>query len=93
MPEETRVIFRKYKTSPHEIIAFFPDHLASYGRISCYQHIGQHGEGDSLFSAYTKPATPEEYADLKRELIRIGYDNLKIMKRVNHADLVKNWKR
>ncbi|MCK5236221.1 MAG: hypothetical protein KAR06_04470 [Deltaproteobacteria bacterium] len=70
----TKVIFRKYPEG--DVIALFPDN--SYRRnymTECYQHIGQHGEGDYRgVVASTKPATPEEYADLKAELESIGYD-------------------
>lgn len=63
--ELTRVIFRK---DDGEIVACFPDDM------SCYSHIGQHSEYVREWYADTKPATPEEYADLKRELESAPYD-------------------
>ena len=85
--EKTKVIFRKAKndyTGDWDIIAFFPDLEANFGRIVCYEHIGQHGEADVLFYKYdTKKATPEEYEPLYKELTElVGYD-LKVMQRLN----------
>ena len=78
--DKTKVVFRKYKDG--DILALFPE--LSYRRnymTECYQHVGQHGEGDYQWCiADTKPATPEEYADLKAELEGIGY-NLLIRKK------------
>lgn len=81
----TRVIFRKWVKGygKGEIIALFPDlnAEANTNRIESYMHIGQHAEADYLHVIrVTKPAQPEEYADLKAELESIGY-NLKICKR------------
>ena len=83
---KTKVIFRKVKnpyTKDWDIIAFFPDLEANFGRVVCYEHMGQHGEADILFYKYdTKKATPEEYADLYRELTDlVGYD-LKVMQKM-----------
>jgi len=50
-----------------------------------YESIGQHGAADYMHClSATKPATPKEYASLKKELESIGY-NLKVMKRVHHG--------
>lgn len=82
----TKVIFRKAKnpyTGDYDVIAFFPDEEANYGKILCYEHMGQHSEADILYYKYeTKKATPEEYADLYRELTElVGYEDLKIMQK------------
>ena len=76
----TPVIFRKFKTG--EVLALFPTLPGTNDPHTCqsYQHIGQHGAA-SADCSYTKPATPAEYADLLRELVSIGYDDLKIVKR------------
>lgn len=83
--ETTRVIFRKFKSgvAKGQIIALFPDDIAnSYGECGSYMHIGQHSPADyTLVIMATKPATEEEYADLYKELVEIGYDNLKVAKR------------
>lgn len=75
-----RVTFRKWKGSG-SVIAFFPDQ--KYGQyIGSYEHIGQHG--DAMYPhPQTVPALPEEYAPLLAELKAIGYDDLRIVKRVS----------
>ena len=84
--EKTKVVFRKTKnpyTKEWDIIAFFPDLEANFGRVVCYEHVGQHGEADILFYKYnTKKAKPEEYEALYRELTDlVGYD-LRVMQRL-----------
>ena len=70
---KTKTIFRKYHTG--EIIALFPEIPSDVHGHYCesYQQIGQHGAA-SCEQPSTSPATPEEYADLKSELERIGYE-------------------
>jgi len=57
------------------IMAYFPDlpyaHTGA-GR-TCYAHIGQHSGCDPDYTKKCTPATPEQYEDLKQELIGIGY--------------------
>jgi hypothetical protein len=76
-----RVIFRKWKGNG-DVIAYFPDQPDG-PFIMSYQHVGQHG-GATYPNRDTIPATPEEYAPLLAELRSIGYDNLRIVSRVNH---------
>lgn len=79
----TRVIFRKYGEG--DIVAIFPDEPGTHDPSTCmtYQHIGQHGSaGAALVMAHTKRADPAEYADLERELIRIGYTDLRAVRRM-----------
>jgi hypothetical protein len=77
----TEVIFRMYRTNPKTCLALFPYLDQGQGRVACYEHIGQHGEALYLSCmGITRPATPEEYADLKSELETIGY-NLKVINR------------
>ena len=81
--QKTKVIFRKFKSENKSIIAIFPEFpgsLPSY--YMNYQHIGQHGDGNDYLSN-TLPATPEEYADLKKELENIGY-NLEPRKKLTY---------
>lgn len=77
--DETLVVFRKFKKGG-DIIALFPTEEVNQYTRDCmsYMHIGQHGAAsyNMLVSALNPPtvqATPEEYADLKAELERIGY--------------------
>lgn len=71
---KTRVIFRKFKEG--DIIALFPDEPWNHTGWECasYQHLGQHGAADPRIVGNTKPATPDEYASLKKELESMKYD-------------------
>ncbi len=68
-----RVIFRTYRQGG-DVIAILLDAPANPGYVMCYQHVGQHGEGQYFaIMAQTRPATVEEYAPLKRELEGVPY--------------------
>lgn len=71
----TIVVFRVDKgSSPDNVTAFFPELPAGDGLITCYAHIGQHGAASwSYVTTRTRPATPDEYAELARELEAVGY--------------------
>jgi hypothetical protein len=78
---KTQVIFKKSPGADSEIIAFFDPQ--GYHKIPYYAHIGQHGEVSPSYFRMCSKATPEEYADLKAELERIGYD-LEVRQRFTH---------
>jgi hypothetical protein len=86
---KTRVIFRMtpidniYKVA--ECIAFFIDVPWNYNKdsVTSYMHVGQHGSSTMGFYYDCKPATPEQYNDLKWELESLGYD----------LDICKRWTR
>ena len=89
----TRVYFRKWSRSG-DIIAVFPDQRGSkvqYGgthdTVGSYEHIGQHGAADYyLVMQYTRPAKPNEYADLQKELESAPYHyHLKVYQRASYA--------
>lgn len=88
------VIFRKEKSCSGSVIAaYFGNVTARYGRIVCYTHEEGHNEADiSYYVKCTKVATPEEYADLLKEL-KENYSDFEIVvkKRVNYDTLRKNW--
>jgi hypothetical protein len=75
------VVFRKWKAPFDGILALF-SHVRHSGHLCMsYEHVGQHGGADYTGCiSVTRPATPEEYKDLKSELEQIGY-NLQIRKR------------
>ena len=82
---KTIVVFRKWKHGPEKggVVALFPriDDIA--GRCLSYEHVGQHSIADyGAVIGITDPAQPDEYADLKAELERIGY-SLRVAKRNN----------
>lgn len=82
----TPVIFRAEKYGPfkNELTAVFPKLDANPGMMVCYAHIGQHSECCFNWYRKTRPATPEEYNTLLKELVRIGYTDLKVYKRIQH---------
>ncbi len=72
---KTIVLFRidRAKTD-RQVTAVFPLDDEGDGMMSCYAHIGQHGGcSRAWMHSKTRPATPAEYADLKRELERAPY--------------------
>ena len=77
--EETRVAFRI--EGKDDVCAVFPDDKNLSGLMACYAHIGQHSYCNWDWYRKTKPATSEQYADLKKELEKIGYV-LKVVKRI-----------
>lgn len=82
-----RVLFRVIRG---EVNAFLPDADVNWGRIMCYAHIGQHSEASLDYYREGRLAKPREYADLKRELERIGY-KLQVIQRLR-TDTI-NWVR
>ena len=70
-PQTIDVMFRKYRDKSAEILAVFPyeAHDLYSDFVICYAHVGQHGgaQMEHVHSA-TRPAKPDEYADLYREL-------------------------
>lgn len=83
-----KVVFRMVK---NEVLAILPGIPANFGNVVYYAHIGQHGECDSRMTSAGRLATPAEYKALHAELIGQGYDDLKICKKVQHADLRASW--
>lgn len=85
MKEKTVVIFRVWRKEG-TVIALFPD-IDGDGHCSSYKHVGQHSPADrfspadyKLVVSKTRLATPEEYADLFKELDHAGY-NLAVRQR------------
>lgn len=78
--DPTLVVFRRWGNG--DIIALFP---ALQDRTYCesYEHVGQHGLAYySGVISMTKPALPDEYAALKRELESAPYNYvLRVIKR------------
>lgn len=60
-----------------DVVAVFPDTEKDCrpGFVMTYEHVGQHSEASLEYVDSLKPAPPEEYADLKRELEEsVGYE-------------------
>lgn len=83
---KTKVLFRMFQG---EVLALFPAEASTVGKpqfCSSYAHLGQHSAADPQgVIAGSRPATPAEYASLKAELERIGY-NLDVKRRTSRAD-------
>jgi hypothetical protein len=74
---KTIVLFRvkRGKQYAGEVTAVFPcEPWSSAHDMACCAHVGQHGSCDTGWYRTTRPAKPEEYADLKRELESYGSD-------------------
>ena len=66
--DPTVVVFRRWRAFGQTVIALFPEEV-DRGFCSSFEHVGQHGSADYHgVIRKTTPATPEEYADLKKEL-------------------------
>jgi len=66
--------------SGEDLFAYFPKIDETYiekGVVNelkmCYSHIGGHSACSPIYEQESRPATPEEYEPLKRELEQIGY--------------------
>lgn len=77
-----RVIFRE---SQGIITAVFLNEVNHHSRLElvCYERIGQHG-GCCIDWVYhsTKPAKPDEYSSLLKELESLGYSDLQVVNRL-----------
>ena len=80
----TEVVFRMFN---NEVLALFPYEIYNHtGLVNSYMHVGQHSGANyehCIQSSFSRPATEEEYKDLKKELESLGY-NLKVVKRRNY---------
>ncbi len=87
----TPVIFRKWpKSEGGDIIALFPAEPGTDDPYTCssYEHVGQHGSADPVgLIGRTTAATPAEYADLKKELRSVGYNDLVVYQRLQQEFL------
>lgn len=79
--KKTAVVFRTWRDDG-TVIALFPLLVENSGHCGSYEHVGQHGAASYRHViSKTRPATAEEYGDLKTELERIGY-KLDVRKRI-----------
>ena len=84
-PMDTPVIFRMDREGI--VFALLPELPADGDGFycTCFQHIGQHGAADYYACiATSRPATPDEYADLLMELTQRGY-HLQVHQRATPA--------
>ena len=83
----TNVIFLIHPEHDDEVVAYFPNEEWNLdGDRTCYVHIGQHGACSPSYAEECREATPEEYADLHKELRDlVGYDDLVILNGSNYV--------
>jgi hypothetical protein len=90
-----KVIFRVHnvKGDEPEVVAFLPELAGTTAReqdCACYAHVGQHSAASfNYYWESTRPATPDEYADLLNELQGIYEGQLKPASRMTRADQEK----
>ena len=84
--EMIEVQFRVFKG---EVIAVFPYVIEGSDYVASYMHVGQHSGCAWNINYNSKAATPKQYESLLNELISIGYDNLKVIKRKDHSKYLK----
>lgn len=90
--KNTPVIFRKFRSNG-EVIAMFPTIPGTNNPYVCssYTHIGQHGSAGLSLICDTDLAKPAEYESLLRELVAIGYDDLKVYSRSSRKfDIIRH---
>lgn len=90
----TKVIYRVFKKGG-DVIALFPTIAATTNPNMCqsYQHIGQHGAASySHVMQMTRPAKPEDYEKLNKELIAVGYKDLRPMLKSPYSDYLERYK-
>lgn len=82
----TKVVFKKF--SDGEVIAFFPQEPGTIdpATMMSYMHVGQHSSAHEDVAAELEAATPLEYADLQRELVRQGYKDLDVQTEITPGD-------
>ena len=76
----TNVVFRKEKDG--QILAVFGEIADNFYNLVCYAHLGQHSACSLEYYRSTKPASAGEYQPLLNELQSIGYNDLRICKRL-----------
>lgn len=78
------VIFRCDRDGSH-VTAVFPELPADVAghHMTCFEHVGQHSGCTMGWYQTTRPATPDEYANLKAELESAPYEyRLRVYKRI-----------
>lgn len=89
----TPVLFRAEKSGPHkgEVTAVFPTipGTREFHTCTCYARVGQHSSCTYGWYQGTRPARPDEFEALRRELESLGY-SLKIVSRwTRHHDAAR----
>lgn len=91
MKQDTQITEVQFRLFRGEVTAVFPYIVESPHNVMCYMHLGQHSVCNWNINAVSRVATPEQYADLYKELEQIGY-KLKVIKRRSHAKYLTAYK-
>lgn len=68
---ETKIEF--YVDSENDVLAVFPE-TKNGVYVETYAHVGQHNQAHIEYINGLRKATPEEYAELRKELVElVGY--------------------
>lgn len=75
MSTKVKVLFKRELRG---VLAVFPDIPSGFNGyrhdlVTCYSHVGQHSSCAPEYYKKLPNAEPEEYKDLKDELLAIGY--------------------
>ena len=93
---KTDVVFRYDTTKDWKgtIFALLPHECADHqGNVTTYQHVGQHSAADYLYCiSKSRPATPAEYADLKKEMEGMGY-NFNVIQKQNRDKFLISYRK
>lgn len=94
--DKVDIVFRvdKSKDFSGTVFALFPHECDNHnGNVMSYQHVGQHSAADYNFCiAKSRPATEQEYAELKQELEDIGYE-VNVVKKQNYEKFLKSYRK
>jgi hypothetical protein len=79
------LIGRSKRDAAYGVTAVFPTLPGSPGLMTCYTHTGQHSSCCKSWARGRdmRHATLAEYSELLSDLRAIGYENLKIVKRIS----------
>jgi hypothetical protein len=90
------IVFRvdKSRDFSGQVFALFPHECDNHnGNVTSYQHVGQHSSANYKHCLeVSKSATPEQYADLLKELVSIGYE-VNVVKKQNYEKFLKSYKK
>lgn len=90
----TDVVFRCDKSGDFKdvVFAMLPHECDDRnGHVTCYQHVGQHSSANYQGCIKdSRPATEEEYKDLKKEMEGLGY-NLNVVKKQNYDKYLESY--
>lgn len=91
--DKVKVIFRKFRNgNEEEILAFFPEEPACYGKISYCTYNKGNGEASYAFYLSTQKMEESEYKTLLEKL-RASNDSLEfiVKEKIYYPDLQKSW--